>query len=174
VLVLTYPADPVSAPQIAELKKTARAMDVKLYIHDIRAAEDLPRAFDASVKERVEGLLTTIESIFVVHRARLLALAAEHKLPGIYVQQLLANDGGLMTYSDDRAALFGRAAAYVDRSSRVPGLPIFPSSSRRSASWSSISGRRRPWALRSRRRCCCGLIRSFSSSQGPPGHLLLA
>ena len=115
VLVLTYPADPISAPQIAELKKAARAMDVKLHIHDIRAVEDLPRAFDAAVKERVEGLLTTIESIFVVHRARLLALAAEHKLPGIYVQQVLATDGGLMTFSDDRSALYGRAAAYVDK-----------------------------------------------------------
>jgi putative tryptophan/tyrosine transport system substrate-binding protein len=63
----------------------------------------------------------------VVHRARLLALAAEHKLPGIYVQQLLANDGGLMTYSDDRAALFGRAAAYVDRilkGARPADLPV--------------------------------------------------
>ena len=115
VLILTYPADPISAPQIAELKKAARAMDVKLHILDIRAVEDLPRAFDAAVKERVEGLLTTMESIFVVHRARLLALAAEHKLPGIYVQQLLATDGGLMTYSDDRAALYRRAAGLVDK-----------------------------------------------------------
>ena len=56
-----------------------------------------------------------MESIFVVHRARLLALAAKHKLPGIYVQQLLATDGGLMTYSDDRAALYRRAAGLVDK-----------------------------------------------------------
>ena len=56
-----------------------------------------------------------MESIFVVHRVRLLALAAKHKLPGIYVQRLLATDGGLMTYSDDRAALYGRAAGLVDK-----------------------------------------------------------
>jgi len=62
VLVLTYPADPISAPQIAELKTAARAMDVKLHIHDIRAVEDLPRAFDAAGKERVEGLLTTMRA----------------------------------------------------------------------------------------------------------------
>jgi putative ABC transport system substrate-binding protein len=115
ILVLTYSADPISAPQIVELKKAARAMHVKLHIHDIRVAEDLPHAFDAAVKERVEGLLTTIESIFVVHRARLLALAAEHKLPAIYVQQLFATDGGLMTFSDDRPALYGRAAVFVDK-----------------------------------------------------------
>jgi hypothetical protein len=38
--------------------------------------DDLPGAFAAAVREGHKGLLTTIESIFVVHRARIVELAA--------------------------------------------------------------------------------------------------
>ena len=55
-----------------------------LQIHDIRTADDLPAAFDAGAKEHAEALLTTAESIFVVHRARVSELAARYRLPAIY------------------------------------------------------------------------------------------
>jgi ABC-type uncharacterized transport system substrate-binding protein len=81
VLVLAYLVDPIAAPQIEELKKAAPSLGVQLQIRDIRTADDLPAAFEAGAKERAEGLLLTSASIFVLHRARVIELAARHRLP---------------------------------------------------------------------------------------------
>ena len=70
VLVLSYLADPIAPLQVKALKEAAPSLGVTLQIQDIRSGDDLPAAFDAGAKEHAEGLLTTAESMFVVHRAR--------------------------------------------------------------------------------------------------------
>jgi putative ABC transport system substrate-binding protein len=115
VLVLSYPLDPIAALQIKELRNAARSLGVKLHVRDIRTADDLPAAFDAGAKESAEGLLTTIESIFASNRARVIELAAQHRLPAIYHLRLFVDAGGLMAYAASRPDLYARAAVYVDR-----------------------------------------------------------
>jgi putative tryptophan/tyrosine transport system substrate-binding protein len=98
------------------LQDAARSQGVTLQIRDIRSGDDLPAAFDAGVKERAQGLLTTAESIFFVHRARLTELAARHRLPAIYPFSTAAEEaGGLMAYDVNRDDLYRRSATYVDR-----------------------------------------------------------
>jgi putative ABC transport system substrate-binding protein len=41
--------------------------------------------------------------------------AAAHRLPAMYEYEVLARDGGLMSYGPDFAECFGRAAALADR-----------------------------------------------------------
>src|SRR5690349_7411765 len=84
VLVLSYLADPIAPLQVKTLKETARSLGVTLQVHDIRTADDLPAAFDAGATEHVDGLLTTVASIFVAYRARVTELAARYRLPAIY------------------------------------------------------------------------------------------
>jgi putative ABC transport system substrate-binding protein len=114
VLVLSYLEDPVAAPQLKELNEAAGALGVKLLIQDVRTADDLPTAFGAGAKGHAEGLLTTIESIFVVHRKRVVELAAQHRLPGLYPYRLVVDAGGLMAY-DAYKPLLVRTATYVDK-----------------------------------------------------------
>ena len=71
-----------------------------MLVRDIRTADDLPAAFDTGARERVEGLLTTAESIF--------------------------DAGGLMAY-DSYTPLLTRAATYVVkilRGAKPADLPI--------------------------------------------------
>ena len=70
VLVLTYLVDPISPLQVRALKEVAPSLGVTLHIHDIQTADDLSAAFRAGTKERVDGLITTAESIFRAERAR--------------------------------------------------------------------------------------------------------
>jgi len=49
------------------------------------------------------------------HRDRIIALAAEHRLPAVYSNRVYVADGGLVSYGDDNTDLFWRAAGYVDR-----------------------------------------------------------
>jgi putative ABC transport system substrate-binding protein len=51
----------------------------------------------------------------IVHRARIIELAARHRLPTIYPYTFAARDGGLISYGVDPVDLFRRAADYVDR-----------------------------------------------------------
>jgi len=49
------------------------------------------------------------------HRDLIIKLAAQHKLPAIFVERYVAAAGGLMSYGPDFVDQFIRAAAYVDR-----------------------------------------------------------
>lgn len=127
VLVPSYLSDPVAVPQVNALQETARSLGVTLQVQDIRTPDDLAIAFEAGMKERVEGVLTTGESIFVVNRARLVELAARYRLPGVYHHRAIVEAGGLMAYQGDVAAQHRRAATYVDRllkGARPADLPI--------------------------------------------------
>src|SRR5207244_4640766 len=98
VLVLSYLVDPIAPPQVKELENAAHSLGVKLLVRDIRTPDDLPAAFDAGAREGAEGVLTTAESIFVAQRQRVVQLAAQHKLPGLYPYRLIDAAGGLMAY----------------------------------------------------------------------------
>jgi putative ABC transport system substrate-binding protein len=115
VLVLSYRVDPISAPQLEELKSAAVSLGVKLLILDVRSADDIPAAFDAGVREGVEGVLTTAESIFAAQGKRVVQLALEHKLPGVYPYRLMVDAGGLMAFDSYTSSFQARTAAYVDR-----------------------------------------------------------
>jgi len=85
VLVLSsYLVDPIAPLQVQSLRDIAPTIGVTLLVHDIKTADDLATAFDAGIKEHAEGVMTTAESIFRLHRARVTELAARYRLPGIY------------------------------------------------------------------------------------------
>jgi putative tryptophan/tyrosine transport system substrate-binding protein len=115
VLVLSYLVDPIAAPQVKELESAARSLGVKLLVRDIQTADDLPTAFDAGVRERADGVLTTAESIFVAQHERVVQLAAQHKLPGMYPYRRMVDAGGLMAYDGFSTDLQARTATFVDK-----------------------------------------------------------
>jgi len=116
VLVLSYLVDPIAPPQVKELESAAHSLGVKLLVRDIRTADDLPAAFDAgAARERAEGVLTTAESIFLAQRNRVVQLAAQHRLPGMYPYRPMVDAGGLMAYDSFTSTLQARTATYVAR-----------------------------------------------------------
>jgi putative ABC transport system substrate-binding protein len=115
VLVLSYLVDPIAKPQVKELQDAADALGVKLFVHDIRTADDLPAAFDAGAGERAQGVLTTAESIFAAQRQRVVQLSAQYRLPGLYPFRLIVDAGGLMAYDANTSSFQALTATYVDK-----------------------------------------------------------
>jgi putative tryptophan/tyrosine transport system substrate-binding protein len=116
VLVLSYLVDPIAPLQVKALQEAAPSLGVRLRVHDIRTADELPAAFEAGARERAEGLLVTAESIFVAQRARVSELAARYRLPAMYPYSAqVADAGGLMAYDVNFPDLLKRSAIYVDR-----------------------------------------------------------
>ena len=127
VLVPAYLADPITAPQIDELERTAGALNLTLDIRDIRSAADLAPAFADAVNDKAEALLAINASIFFVNRARIIELAARHRLPASYPFLIQAREGGLMAYSPNLEDMYRRAALQVDRvlkGAKPANLPI--------------------------------------------------
>ena len=115
VLVLSYRVDPIAAPQLKELESAAATLGVKLLVYDIHTGDDIPAAFDAGAREGVEGVLTTAESIFAAEGKRVVQLALEHKLPGMYPYRLMVDAGGLMAFNSYTSSFQARTAIYVDK-----------------------------------------------------------
>ncbi len=62
------------------------------------------------------GALTVLPSnMFLRERRRLVDLAAKNRLPAVYSVREFVDAGGLVSYGANLAALFRRAATYVDK-----------------------------------------------------------
>jgi putative ABC transport system substrate-binding protein len=127
VLILSQRADPVSAVQVQELENMAGPIGVRLLNRGIGSPDELSAAAAAAVKEGAQALITTIETFFIIHRARVVELAAGHRLPAMYPVRDFVDSGGLMSYGPNTLSLYRRTAVYVDKvlkGSKPADLPV--------------------------------------------------
>lgn len=114
VAYLSPPPDASSAQQLAEARQAAATLGVTLVEAELRGG-DYEQAFAALMAQRPGALLVAAHTLFVRDRARIIALAARHRLPAIYEWREQVVDGGLMTYSTSLTWAYERIAAFVDR-----------------------------------------------------------
>ena len=62
-----------------------------------------------------EALIALADAEFWSHRARVVALATQHRLPAVFDAREFAEAGGLMTYGPSVPDSYRRAAVYVDK-----------------------------------------------------------
>jgi putative ABC transport system substrate-binding protein len=115
VAVLWNPDISTLAPTIKDVHAAARSLELKLQPLEARGPAELESAFSAMARERVDGLLVIVDSVFSFHRAQLVDLAARSRLPAAYTNRQPVEAGGLMSYGPSFADLWHRAAGYVDR-----------------------------------------------------------
>lgn len=114
--VLMNAANPVHRDLMSQaFPSAAQRAGVTLLQLDVQSLRDLQRAFDTGVRERADALYVLDDVFTFVHRARIVALAAKHRLPAIYPSRGAVQAGGLMSYGPQLRDLFRRAAAYVDK-----------------------------------------------------------
>jgi ABC-type uncharacterized transport system substrate-binding protein len=80
-----------------------------------REAPEIERAVVALAHSPNGGLIVTAGAASGVHRALIIGLAAQYKLPAIYSERTFVTAGGLVSYGPDYIDQFRRAASYVDR-----------------------------------------------------------
>jgi putative ABC transport system substrate-binding protein len=71
--------------------------------------------------------MTTALRTFFAERKRIAELAGKHLLPAIYPNKGYVDEGGLMSYGEDRTDQYRRAAGYVDkilRGAKPADLPV--------------------------------------------------
>ncbi len=115
VVALSHLTDPIGRLQVQEMEQAAGPLGLRFQNQGIRTSDDLAAAFDAATKDAAQGLVTTIETIFIIHRARVVELAAKHRLPAMYPVRDFADSGGLMSYGPNTLSLYRHTAVYVDK-----------------------------------------------------------
>ena len=111
---------------VKELEGVAAARSLKLRTIGVREAGDLDRALEQA-RQQAQAVLVFGDALFLAHKGRITAFAANHRLPAMYVMRDFAYAGGLMAYAPGLAIQFRRAADYVDKilKGAKPGdLPI--------------------------------------------------
>jgi ABC-type uncharacterized transport system substrate-binding protein len=100
---------------------------VKLQVVSARDPVTIDSAFVAMTKERVQALIVTPQPRYLERSERILKHAAKNRLPAIYFQRILVENGRLMSYGTNTADQYRRSAIYVDKilKNAKPGdLPI--------------------------------------------------
>lgn len=109
------------------IEQAGMALGLHMRRAAVRASSEIESAMATVGALENAGLVVFSSAITSAHRIAIVELAAQHSLPAVYPFKSFVMSGGLMSYGIDRADLFRRSAAYVDRIVRgeYPGtLPI--------------------------------------------------
>jgi putative ABC transport system substrate-binding protein len=115
IAVIWDPATPSHVPGLKAVEGAGRALGLRLQTLAVRSATEFDSAFSAIVQERAGAVLVLSTPVFMGGAKRLAELALTHKLPTMFGPREHVDAGGLLSYGPDRADLYRRAAAYVDK-----------------------------------------------------------
>jgi putative tryptophan/tyrosine transport system substrate-binding protein len=125
--------NPDAPPHIAFLRAAeaaALSAKVKVIPLSVRNAIEIERGITAFAAERGGGLIVAPHAVTLGSRDLIAGLAARYRLPAVYSHRYFAESGGLLSFGNNTADQFRRAATYVDlilKGAKPADLPVqFP------------------------------------------------
>ena len=116
IAILVNPDNPIHRLQVAEeLPETAQKLGVTFSVLEATTAEELDIAFASAAAQHAHAINVIGDQLTVNNVTRVTALAAEHRLPALYLFRLFTTNGGLVSYGADIADLLRRMGDYVDK-----------------------------------------------------------
>jgi len=117
---VAYLFNPQTAPYVPRfyqvpLEEAARSIQVEPIARSVQSIGELENAIASLARDPSGGLIMMPDSFNIVHRDRIIALAAQQRLPAISPYRFAVVEGGLMSYGVEQIELFRQAASYVDR-----------------------------------------------------------
>ena len=109
------PTTPSGFGQFAAIQAVAPSLGVDLSPIDPRDSAAMERAVMDFAHQSNSGLIVTESGASIKDRDRIVALAAQQRLPTVYANRYFATAGGLISYGPDEIDQYRRAADYVDR-----------------------------------------------------------
>jgi putative ABC transport system substrate-binding protein len=115
VAVIYHPDNPASAGYLATLTAAAPTARVELTSTGVHNTVEIERAIDATAGMPDGGIIVLPGPGTSSRRDRIIALAAQHRLPAVYPFRYWVLSGGLASYGIDNIELYRQAATYVAR-----------------------------------------------------------
>ena len=118
VAVLWHPrayGERTMAGMLKEIESAAQTLGTKLQLVRAAGPDDLETAFSAMTKERADGFIVFPSPILFAQYPRIVALAANNRLPAIYAAREGVELGGLASYGVNLPDLSRATAVYLDK-----------------------------------------------------------
>jgi putative ABC transport system substrate-binding protein len=115
VAALWNPANPAIVFAWKETQGTSPALGITLQSHEVQGPKDFAAAFAAIAEEHPEALLVLQDAVTMQQRTDIVDFAIQKRLPSMFNEKEWAVAGGLMSYGENFAAMYRRAAYFVDR-----------------------------------------------------------
>ena len=144
----------------AQAQQAAERVRLNVVRVEARTPEGIVRAFGSMKKQRVDAFVLMVDAYFLNEMRRIVALANEYKLPGIYGFREYVEVGGLISYGLSYREYYKGVAGYVDkvlRGAKPADLPVEQPA--KIALVINLEDREGPRAHRSHSACCCARTR---------------
>ena len=115
VAVLINPLNPSDSLILEQIHGAAYITGVKVLPVEASTASQIEAGFGAMTRARTGALIVAADEFFDVQRNQIATLAVKNRLPTIFSNRELTEAGGLMSYGQDLAEHYRRAATYVDK-----------------------------------------------------------
>ena len=116
IALLVNPTDPAATQsETRNLQDAVRSLGLQLHILPASTPSEIDRAFGALVELHADALVVSTDPLFTNQRAQIVALAARHAVPAIYVWREFVEAGGLMSYGTDLTDSYRQAGIYTGK-----------------------------------------------------------
>jgi len=130
IAFLVRPNTGESEAERVDVQNAAQAIGQRLVVVDVTSEGEFEAAFTTFVQRGAGGLLVGSGPFFTSHRERIVALAAQHRLPEIYPLREFASVGGAMSYGASISDAYRQAGIYAGRilkGEKPADLPVMQS-----------------------------------------------
>jgi putative ABC transport system substrate-binding protein len=115
VAVLINPANPSDALILEQVQGAAYMRRIKVLPVEAATAGQIEAGFAAIARAKAQAVIVAADAYFDVQRELIARLALNSRLPTISSSRDMTEAGGLMSYGQDMAQHYQRAANYVNR-----------------------------------------------------------
>jgi len=115
VAVLRDAALAAGTGQFGAIQAVAPSLGVEVSPINVTDAAEIERGLGSFAQSPNGGFIVTQSGLALFNRDLIIALAARHKLPAIYINRIWTAAGGLLAYGAEPTDQLRRAAGYVDR-----------------------------------------------------------
>jgi putative ABC transport system substrate-binding protein len=131
IAMLVNPNTTQTEGERGAVQAAAQSLGQQLLILDVSNDRKIESAFAMSIQRATGAMLVGAGPFFDSRRERLIALAARHLLPAMYVWPEAADIGGLMSYGTSQKNAYRQAGVYAGRilkGEKPADLPVIESS----------------------------------------------
>jgi putative tryptophan/tyrosine transport system substrate-binding protein len=114
-LIFNPQTAPYYAIYLREFGTVPTTLTAELAAAPVRDEPEVEAAIAAIAREPAGGLIAAADPFTRAHRALIMRLAQQHRLPAVYAFRQFVAEGGLMSYGPDTVDIVRRSASYVDR-----------------------------------------------------------
>jgi ABC-type uncharacterized transport system substrate-binding protein len=100
---------------VKSIEDAARTLGMQLQLAPADRPDEIASALSTMVKERADAFIVMPSPMLFGEHQRIVELAANSRLPGMYQAREFVDAGGLMSYGANLDDLFRRTATYVDK-----------------------------------------------------------